>query len=320
MRIRIFLPLLTAASLVGVLHSQAPSTNSPEDSQNRRQIDVNVLSVPLMVSVTDNKGKSITNLTKEAFRIYEDDRLQSIQNFARNNDLPLSIALLVDSSGSVIDKVKFEREAATDFFFNTVKRKKDRAMVIGFDSGISLLSDGTPDGFTDEPERLAEAVKKIKAGGGTSVFDAVYIAANQKLAHETGERRKLIILISDGDDTASRKTQKDALEAAQRNNITIYAISTNKTSDTKSRDKVRGDEIIQELVDETGGKAYFPLKIEDLAVDFQKIGDELRSQYIVSYDPANQVLDGTYRKVRVEMVDKKYKARTRNGYFASKGN
>jgi Ca-activated chloride channel homolog len=320
MRIRILLSFVIAASLAGVLQSQVPSTNAPADSQNRGQFDVNVLTVPLMVSVTDNKGKSITNLTKEAFKIHEDDRLQVIQNFARNNDLPLSIALLVDSSGSVIDKIKFERDAATDFFFNTVKRKKDRAMVIGFDSTVSLLSDGTPDGFTDEPERLAEAVKKIKAGGGTSVFDAVYIAAHQKLSREIGERRKLIILISDGDDTASRLALKDALDAAQRNDVTIYAISTNKTSDTRSRDKVRGDDIIQELVDETGGKAYFPLKLDDLAVDFQKIGEELRSQYIVSYAPTNQNLDGTYRKVRVEMVDKKYKARTRNGYYASKGN
>jgi len=325
MRIQGLLSLVIVASLVGVLHSQSPPVTAPSvtasgERQNRGQFDVNVLTVPLMVSVTDNKSKTITNLTKDDFRIYEDGRLQVIKNFVHSNDLPLSIALLVDSSGSVIDKVKFERDAATDFFFNTVKRKKDRAMVIGFDSTVSLLTDNTPDGFTDEPERLADAVRKIKAGGGTSVFDAVYIAAHQKLAHEAGDRRKLIILISDGDDTASRLTLKEALESAQRNNITIYAISTNKTSDTKSRDKVRGDEIIQELVDETGGKAYFPLKIDDLAVDFQKIGEELRTQYIVSYDPTNQSLDGSYRKVRVEMVDNKHKARTRNGYFASKGN
>ena len=102
--------------------------------------------------------------------------------------------------------------------------------------------------------------------------------------------------------------------------MTIYAISTNKTSDTKSRSKVQGDEVIQKMVDETGGKAYFPLKLDDLAVDFQRIGDELRSQYVIAYTPTNPSLDGTYREIRIEMSDKKYKARTRRGYFASKAN
>ena len=106
---------------------------------------------------------------------------------------------------------------------------------------------------------------------------------------------------------------------AQRHDTTIYAISTNKTSDTKSRAKVQGDDVIKKLVVETGGKAYFPLKLDDLASDFQKIGEELRSQYVISYAPVNQALDGTYRKVRVELVNKKHTVRTRLGYFASRG-
>jgi VWFA-related protein len=130
----------------------------------------------------------------------------------------------------------------------------------------------------------------------------------------------LLILISDGDDTSSKKSLTEALEMAQRHDTTIYAISTNKTSDTKSREKVRGDDVIMKLVEETGGKAYFPLKLDDLAVDFQKIGEELRSQYVLSYAPANQDLDGSYRKVKVEIVNKKYNARTRSGYFATRGN
>ena len=107
---------------------------------------------------------------------------------------------------------------------------------------------------------------------------------------------------------------------AQRHDITIYAISTNKTSDTKSREKVKGDEVLLKLAEETGGKVYMPLKLDDLASDFQKIGDELRSQYVLSYTPTNPILDGTYRKVRIDMTDKKYKARTRQGYFALKNN
>jgi VWFA-related protein len=307
-------------ALVGILCAQDPPGDLPQDRQTRGQIITTVVDVPLMVSVADNKGKLITTLTKNDFKIYEDDKLQTIKSFNRDTDLPLSIALLIDASGSVIEQLKFERAAATDFFFNTVKRKKDRAAVVAFDSIISILSNGTSDGFYDDPERLADAVKKIKAGGGTAVYDAVYASVQKMLAKETGERRKLIILISDGDDTASKLSQTESIEMAQRHDVTIYAISTNRTQDTRSREKTQGDSVIQKMVDETGGKAYFPLKLDDLAVDFQRIGDELRSQYVIAYTPTNPSLDGTYREVRVEMADKKYKARTRRGYFASKAN
>lgn len=305
-------------SLATTLYPQAPANQQPQ--QTRGQIGVNVVEVPLLVSVTDNKGKLVTNLKKEDFRVFEDDKLQSVGNFNRETDLPLSIALLVDSSGSVIDKIKFEQAAATDFFFSTIKRGKDRALVITFDSTASVLTDKTPDNFTDEPELLAEAVRKIRAGGGSAVYDAVYLAVQRKLSLEKRDRRRLIVLISDGDDNASRYSLTEALEVTQRNDTTIYAISTNKTSDTKSRSKVTGDDVIQKMVEETGGKAYFPLKLDDLAADFQKIGDELRSQYVISYTPTNSNIDGTYRAIRVEMVDKKYKARTRAGYWAPKSN
>jgi VWFA-related protein len=310
MRTRLILSLVSVLALVGALYSQNRGT----------QIDVNVVSVPLSVSVADNKGKTITNLKKEDFKVYEDDQLQSIRTFSRETDLPLSIVLLVDASGSVVDKVKFEQAAATDFFFNTIKRKKDRAAVVSFDSVPTLLSDDTADGFNDEPERLAEAVKRIHAAGGSSVYDAIYRSVEKLLALEQGERRKLIVLISDGDDNSSRYSLTESLDLSQRHDVTIYAISTNKTSETKSADKNRGDDVIKKLVEETGGKAYFPLKLDDLASDFQKIGDELRSQYVLSYTPTNEIADGTYRRVRVEMTDKKYKARTRQGYFALKSN
>lgn len=318
MRIQPLLSLGLALVMGGIVYSQQGPSASLAD-QSRGQIDVNVLQVPLMVSVTDNKGKLVTSLTKEDFKIYEDNKLQTIRSFNSDADLPLSIALLVDSSGSIIQQLKFERAAATEFFFNTIKRRKDRATVISFDSTVSVLSDDTPDGFSDEPERLSDAVAKVKAGGGTAVYDAVYLAVQKKLAQEKGDRRRLIIVITDGDDTASRLSLTEAVEMAQRNDTAIYAISTNRTSDTRSSEKVRGDDILQKMVDETGGKAYFPLKLDDLAADFQKIGDELRSQYVISYAPINQALDGSYRKVRVELADKKYKVRTRPGYWATKG-
>jgi VWFA-related protein len=310
MRIRLILPLAMVMGLVGVLY--------PQD--RGAQIDVNVVDIPLNVSVADNRGRMVADLKKENFKVFEDDKLQTIRAFRTDTDLPLSIALLVDASGSIVDKMKFEQAAATDFFFNTIKRKKDRAAVISFDSTAYLQSDDTVDGFTDEPEKLSDAVKRIRAGGGTAVHDAIYTSVKTKLALEKGERRRVLILISDGEDTASRYSLTEALEMAQRHDTTVYAISTNKTSDTRSREKVKGDEVMQKLADETGGKAYFPLKLDDLASDFQKIGEELRSQYVLSYTPTNPVLDGTYRRVRVEMTDKKYKARTRQGYFAVKNN
>jgi len=199
-----------------------------------------------------------------------------------------------------------------DFFSNTVKRGKDRAMVIGFATDAHVLVD-----FTDDLVKLADGMKKLSADGSTSVYDTVFLAAQQKLGKEQGERRKLIILITDGDDTASRYSLKQALESVQRNDTIIYAISTNRTTETKSEERERGDKTIRQLVDETGGRAYFPTKLSDLSSEFRKIENELRSQYSLSYSPANP-FDGTYRKLRVEITDKKYKARTRAGYIAAK--
>ena len=166
MRIQPLVCLIAALAFAGIFGPAAPSMAGPAQEQARAQIDVNVLQVPLMVSVTDNKGKLITNLTKEDFKIYEDDKLQTIRSFNRDADLPLSIALLVDQSGSIIEHVKFEQAAATDFFFNTIKRRKDRATVIGFDSTVNLLSDETEDGFSDEPERLPRLCARSRPEAG----------------------------------------------------------------------------------------------------------------------------------------------------------
>jgi len=268
--------------------------------------------VPLLVTVTDNKGQLITTLTKDSFRLYEGNRLQKIDAFSRDSNLPLSIALLIDQSSSTINQLEFERAAAMDFFNNMVKRGKDRAMIVGFASNAEELVD-----FTDDPQKFADGLRKLSAGGGTAVHDTLFLAAKEKLAHEDGERRKVIILISDGDDTASRYSLAQALTTVQKNDVIIYAISVNRTTDTKNADRERGDKAIKQMVDETGGRAYFPTKLSDLTAEFKKIEEELRSQYSLSYTPANP-FDGTYRKLRVDMVDKRHKARTRAGYIAAK--
>ena len=300
-----FMAVLLTGSVAAYSQGSSPA-------QNPTRLEINVVQVPLLVTVTDSKGQLVTGLNKESFRLYEGSRLQKIDAFSRQADLPLSVALLIDQSSSTINQLEFERAAAMDFFKNAVKRGKDRAMIIGFASNAEELVD-----FTDDPEKFADGLRKLAAGGGTAVHDTLFLAAREKLAKEDGERRKVIILISDGDDTASRYSLAQALTTVQKNDVIVYAISVNRTTDTKNADRERGDKAIKQMVDETGGRAYFPAKLSDLTVEFKKIEDELRSQYSLSYTPANP-FDGTYRKLRVDMVDKKNKARTRAGYIASK--
>jgi VWFA-related protein len=295
----------------GQTPSQAtrPVANPQTSTQKEDTLSVNVNLVDLLYTVADKKGKFITNLKREDFRVYEDDRNQVITNFTAETDLPLTIALLVDTSGSIRDKLRFEQEAAIEFFYSTLHRGKDRAMVITFDSGVDLLQD-----FTDNPETLADAVRKIRAGGGTSLYDAIYLAVNEKLANQPG--RLVIILISDGDDNSSRISLTETLELAQRRNVAIYSISTNSAAYFGSKDQDRGDKTLKRFSEETGGRPFFPEKIQDLAVSFQEIGEELRSQYRLAYIPSNNKADGTFRKIRIDVANKAYKVKARTGYYA----
>jgi VWFA-related protein len=297
--VRFFLGFLVVALGAGIVYSQG-------------RIEINVVQVPMVVTVTDGKGQLITSLNKTDFKVFDGNRLQKIDSFVREADLPLSVALLIDSSASTSQLLEFERAAAMDFFTNTLKKGKDRAMVIGFATDPHVLVD-----FTDDLQQLEGGLKKLSAGGGTAVYDSVFFAAQQKLAKEQGERRKLIILISDGYDTASGHTLKEAMDRVQRHDALIYAISVNRATDTKTEEREEGDKAIRQMVDETGGRAYFPTKLTDMSAEFRKIENELRSQYSLSFTP-NNPFDGTYRKLRVELVDKKYKARSRTGYVASK--
>src|SRR2546427_12461394 len=284
---------------------------APAKAADDQTIPVNVDLVNILFTVADKKGKFVTNLRKDDFRVFEDEKAQAITNFSGETDLPLTIALLVDTSGSIRDKLKFEQEAAIEFFYSTLQRTKDRALIISFDSGVDLLQD-----FTDDPEKLADAVRKIRAGGGTSLYDAVYLAVSQKLAGQSG--RRIVILITDGDDNSSRVSLTETLEAAQKNDITIYAISTNSTAYFGSKEQERGDKTLKKFSEETGGKSFFPLKLQDLAGSFLDIHDELRSQYQIGYRPSNARMDGTFRRIRIDLADKRFKPRARTGYYMPK--
>jgi VWFA-related protein len=302
--------LVLLFALVAPLAAQrGQRPEQPQRPVDDRSITVNVDLVDLLVSVADRKGKFITSLKKDDFKIFEDEKIQSITNFSSETDLPLTIALLVDTSGSIRDKLRFEQEAAIEFFYSTLRRGKDKALVISFDSGVDLLQD-----FTDDPEKLSDAVRKIRAGGGTSLYDAIYLAVNEKLANQSG--RRVLILISDGDDNSSRTSMTETLEVAQKNFVTVFGISTNSAAYFGSKEQDRGDKTLKRFSEETGGKPFFPFKVQDLAISFQDISEELRSQYRIAYRSSNARADGTFRKIRVDIADKRFKAKTRNGYYA----
>jgi VWFA-related protein len=306
----------------GVMAAQTttPSTSAQSQTQkssspDQQTIRVNATLVNTVFTVTDKngKGKFITNLKQEDFKIFEDDKPQTISNFSTETNLPLSIALLVDTSGSIRDKLVLEQEAAIEFFYTILHRGKDKGMVVSFDSGVDVQQE-----FTDDPEVLANAIRKIRAGGGTSLFDAVYLAVSERLAKEPDNRRKVIILISDGDDNSSRMSQTETLEIAQRYNVIIYCISTNQSAYFGGKEQVRGDNVLKKLANETGGRPMFPAKVADVSGEFRDIGEELRAQYSIGYIPIRPD-DNTFRRLRIDVVsNKNYKARHRSGYYSPK--
>lgn len=287
-----------------------PIVFAGQPSAAAQQIEINVERVNILFSVKDNKGKLITSLKQSDFKLFEDEKAQAIERVNIDTDLPLNIALLIDRSGTVQNQLKLEKEAAIEFLNRTLKHGKDKAVVIGFDTAVDDLSKG----FTDDIERLSDPIRKIIAGGSTSVFDAVYIASNQYLAREPS--RRLVVLISDGDDNNSRKTLDEAMLIAQKSEVAIYSISTNLTVGSSGANRDRGDKNLKKLSEETGGRAFFPKKLEDLETGFQSIGEEVRSQYSLIYSPTNKTRDGMFRTYRIVPNNKGYKITMRKGYYA----
>lgn len=299
----LLLPILLAA------HSAAPVRQGDDTGK----ISVNVDRVNILFTVKDNKGKLITDLKPEDFKLSEDGKPQTIERVNIDRDLPLSIALLIDRSGTVQNQLKVEKDAAIEFLNKTLKRGKDKAVIIGFDTAVDDLSSG----FTDDLERLSDPIRKIIAGGSTSAFDAVSISVDKYLAKETEGTRRIIVLISDGDDNNSRNTIEQSLQLAQRNSVVIYAISTNITGGTTTADRARGDKVLNRLASQTGGRAYFPRKVDDLETGFQTIGEEVRSRYSLLYSSTNKLRNGAFRSYKVELKNKNYKITAPPGYYAS---
>jgi VWFA-related protein len=337
---RTLLPLFLASALLftGVSdHAQQPAPQAPANPpaqqptpQSDQTIRVPVNLVDVLFTVLNRRNKLVPDLDKSDFKIFDENKPQEIRYFSKQTDLPLRIGMLLDTSNSIRDRLKFEQEASTNFLFSVIRRGKDEAFVMTFDDEPQVIQS-----FTGDAGMLRDQIVKTRAGGGTAIYDAIYDGCVKQLSHPPrppGDQpdvvRRVMILISDGDDNLSNHTRAEAIEMAQRTSVVIYTISTStqwialsQTDPSKLADRkthlTEGDQILRDLAIETGGRAFYPYHVDDLDQSFQDIGDELRNQYSIAYNPTNALLDGKYHRIRIEVPEHNgYQIRARRGYFA----
>jgi VWFA-related protein len=308
MRIQAVLSFLCVAALAGgLVYAAAPG-----------QIRVQVSLVNLFVTVRDKHKAIVTGLKQDDFQVFEDGQPQEITNFSAESNLPITLGILIDTSGSETYMLSAEQEAASRFL-GRVLRKGDLAMVMSFDTDVDLLAD-----FTEDRSRLDRAIRRAQinspgsgaiiaqgplptsGGGGTDFYDAVYLAAHDKLSDEAG--RKAIVVLTDAEDTGSKMRLQDAIEAAQRTDTVVHILLVAADG---------GDQgVARKLTDETGGRMIVVRNEKNLEQAFDEISEELRSQYTIGYSPTNKSHDGSYRKIKVDMKNKEYAGLTRRGYYA----
>ncbi len=289
---------------------QKPADATDPNDESLPKFKSRIDEVNVVFTVMDKKGHRITDLKQRDFNVVDDNKPpEEIRSFHAETNLPLQVGLLIDASNSVRDRFKFEQESAIEFLNQIIHPQRDQAFVVGFDVTPEVTQD-----FTDNTEALAHGVHDLRPGGGTALYDAIYFACRDKLlkASKGQTVRRAIILLSDGDDNQSHVTREEAIEMAQRAEAIIYAISTNV-----SGSKGQGDKVLERIADATGGRAFFPFQIRDVANDFAEIQEELRSQYAISYKPADFKSDGHYRTIEIVANDRKnYRVRSRRGYYA----
>ena len=307
MRIRAILSYLCVASLAGGLAFAAPPG----------QIRVQVNLVNLFATVRDKHKAIVTGLKQDDFQVYEDGQLQEITNFSAESNLPITLGILLDTSGSEYYMLSGEKEAGSRFL-GRVLRKGDLAMIMTFDTDVDLLAD-----FTDDRGMLDRAINRAQinapsggmiaqgplpssGSGGTNFYDAVYLAAHDKLSSEAG--RKAIVVLTDAEDTGSKLQLGDAIEAAQRTDTVVHILLVAADGGDQS--------VARRLTDDTGGRMIIVRSERNLEQAFDQISEELRSQYTIGYTPTNKKHDGSYRKIRVEMKNKDYSVLTRRGYYS----
>jgi Ca-activated chloride channel homolog len=281
-----------------------------DDSDPAETIRRTVNEVNVVFTVTDKHGRYIKDLKKNDFTVVDDNRpAQEIRSFHNETNLPLQVGLLIDASNSIRDRFKFEQESAIEFLNQTIRPKYDKAFVVGFDVTPEVTQD-----FTDDTEALSRGIRALRPGGGTAMYDALYFSCRDKLlkAPQGGPMRRAIILLSDGDDNQSHVSREEAIEMAQRADTIVYTISTNVAGA-----RGRGDKVLERIAEATGGRAFFPFQLTDIANVFLEIQDELRSQYALSYRPADFRADGRYHSIEILAQNHKgLHVRSRRGYYA----
>lgn len=332
MRVRPLGAVILCAAIAGSLAvipgpGSVAAARSQDQKQNPPQsIRVGTALVSLYATVRDSHKKIIANLEQNDFRIYEDNAEQKVAFFSREKTLPLTMGVLIDTSGSEEPMIGAIQQAATQFL-QRVMQKKDEAMVITFDLDVDLLAD-----WTNDLPQLERAIHRAKintggaggqvtpgpfptsGSGGTNFYDAVYLACHDKMASEAG--RKALIILTDADDNGSKLKLKDAIEAAQRADTVIHVLLIAAPQSGFVLGGGGNMGVARQLAEETGGRAIDVKNEKDLLKAFDEISEELRSEYSLGFYPSNEKLDGTYRHVRVETTNKDYKVTARKGYYA----
>jgi VWFA-related protein len=318
-----FLAIALTGWLIAPRQQEQIVTPADEDPPAVIKVDVSVVNV--LAAVRDNRGRLVSTLEKADFEIREEGKPQPIVYFAKETTQPLTLGLLVDSSGSQINLIEEERKAAGDFL-RQIMTPRDAAFLISFDMSVDLLAD-----VTANVGRLTDALGRIEADpplpptpgplppiritGGTHLYDAVYLASMDVLQREAG--RKAIILISDGQDQGSQVSRDRAIEAAQRTDVIIYGILfVDRAFYGYGNSRYDGDAVMRRMAEETGGRTFRATSEQELAMAFDQISEELRSQYSIGYEPVNQAKDGSYRRIDVRVRGRGLRIQARKGYYA----
>ena len=289
--------------------TQQPAGQQPEDNPTILRLPVN--EVDLIFTVTDKHGRYIPNLQQSDFALLDDQKAPAkVNSFHQQINLPLRVGIVIDASTSIRSRFQFEQQSATEFLLDILKSRSDRAFVMGFDVTPTVTQD-----WTNNIDALETGVNRLRPGGGTALFDAVYTACRDKLLDARGQEpvRHAMVLISDGDDNQSRVHPDEVIKECERAETIIYAISTNWTP---SRGK--GDQVLTQMAESTGGRVFFPPSVEEMSNSFKEIEEELRSQYALTYTPADFKEDGAFRSIYLYCTDRRYVARAKKGYFAPK--
>ncbi len=288
---------------------QQPGAATDQSDAGAPTIRLPVNEVNLIFTVTDKHGHYIPNLQQSDFALLDDGRAPAkVNSFHQQINLPLRVGIVIDASTSIRSRFQFEQQSATEFLQQVIKPQSDRAFVMGFD-----VTPTVEQSWSNNLDGLEAGINRLRPGGGTALYDAVYTACRDDLLPERGPEpvRKAMILISDGDDNQSRAYLEDAIKMCERAETIVYAISTNWTP---SRGK--GDEVLEKLATATGGNALFPPSVEEMSSSFHAIEEELRSQYALDYTPADFKMDGAFRTIYLFCNDRRYQVRAKKGYFA----